>query len=294
MVTHQTDHRSSLTHNTVAEAMHPGVVMCGAEQRLPVVAATMASHAIHTVVVPSAHDGPALAITDLDLLHAELGGRLGETAGDIARDPMAAVAPSASLEHAIATMATLDVAHLLVCDAESDWPEGVLSSFDIASVLSGRDPRLTRMIRPGPARPLVSATRLSDTTVAQVMHPGVITCLPDTPLHELAGRMADMRIHCIAVSGVGTRPDGDEHLMWGLVSDMDVVHAAYRGTPGTLAGELAATTPLALPEDATLERAASLMASHDAAHIVAVGRSGLPSGVVSTLDVIRILAAAGA
>jgi CBS domain-containing protein len=56
---------------------------------------------------------------------------------------MAAVAPSASLEHAIATMATLDVAHLLVCDAESDWPEGVLSSFDIVSVLSGRDPRLT-------------------------------------------------------------------------------------------------------------------------------------------------------
>ena len=207
---------------------------------------------------------------------------------------MAAVAPSASLEHAIATMATLDVAHLLVCDAESDWPEGVLSSFDIAAVLSGRDPRLTRMIRPGPARPLVSATRLSDTTVAQVMHPGVITCLPDTPLHELAGRMADLRIHCIAVSGVGTRPDGDEHLMWGLVSDMDVVHAAHRGGPGTLAGELAATTPLALPEDATLERAASLMASHDAAHIVAVGRSGLPSGVVSTLDVIRILAAAGA
>ena len=86
----------------------PGVVMCGAEQRLPVVAATMASHAIHMVVVPSAHGGPALAITDLDLLHAELGGRLGETAGDIARDPMAAVAPSASLEHAIVTMATLD------------------------------------------------------------------------------------------------------------------------------------------------------------------------------------------
>jgi CBS domain-containing protein len=72
-----------------------------------------------------------------------------------------------------------------------------------------------------------------------------------------------------------------------------VVHAAHRGEPGTLAGELAATTPLALPEDATLERAASLMASHDAAHIVAVGRSGLPTGVVSTLDVIRILAAAG-
>ncbi len=290
MATYQTDARSSLAHTTVAEAMRPGVVMCGGGQPLRVVAATMASHEIHTVVVPSTR-GPALAITALDLLHAELDGRLGETAGDLARDPIAAIAPSAGLEHAIATMATLDLAHLLVCDAESDLPEGVLSSFDIVSVLSGRDPRLTRMLRPGPARPLVSATRLSNTTVGQGMHPGVITCLPDTPLHDLAGRMADLRIHCIAVSGVGTRPDGDEHLMWGLVTDMDVVHAAHRGRPGTLAGELAATSPLALPEDASLERAASLMASHDAAHVVAVGRSGLPSGVVSTLDVIRILAA---
>jgi CBS domain-containing protein len=191
-------------------------------------------------------------------------------------------------------MATLDVAHLLVCNPESDWPEGVLSSLDILSVLSGRDPHLARVIRPGPARPLVSATRLSDTTVAEVMHSGVITCRPDTSLHEMAGRMADLRIHCVAVSGVGTRPDGDEHLMWGLVTDMDVVHAAHRGGTGTLAGDLAATTPIALPEHATLERAANLMASHGAAHVVAVGRSGMPTGVVSTLDVIRILAAKGA
>jgi CBS domain-containing protein len=149
------------------------------------------------------------------------------------------------------------------------------------------------MIHPAPSRPRLSATRLSDATVGQAMHPGVISCLPDTPVRELAARMADLRVHCVAVSGVGTRPDGDEHLLWGLVSAMDVVHAAHRRRLETPAGELAATTPIALPEDATLERAAALMASHDAAHLVAVGPSGLPSGVVSTLDVIRILAAGG-
>jgi CBS domain-containing protein len=246
---------------------------------------------LRTPDVPSRHGGEALAITDLDVVRAGLGGTVRATAGDIARDPMATVAPSTTLDHATATMATLDLAHLLVRDAESDWPDGVLSSFDVVSVLSGRDPRLTRTIRPAPARPLVSATRLADTTVGQVMHPGLITCLPDTPVHVLAGRMADLRVHCIVVSGVGTRPDGDEHLMWGLVSDMDVVHAAHRDRLATPAGELAATTPIALPEDATLERAATLMASHDVAHLIAVGRSGRPSGVVSTLDVIRILAA---
>jgi CBS domain-containing protein len=287
----KTDLRSSLALTTVADAMSPGVVMCGAETRLPVVAAMMAAHAIHAVVMPSPHGGNALAITDLDLLRAELGGTPDQNAGDIAREPIATVDASVTLEHATAAMATLDVGHLLVGHADSDQPAGVLSSFDIAAVVSGRDPRVTRTIRPGPARPLVSATRLSATTVGHVMHPGVIACLPHTPLRELAGRMADLRVHCIAVSGVGRHPDGDEHLLWGLVSDMDVVHAARRDALSVPAGDLAATSPLALPEDATLERAATLMAEHDVAHVVAVGRSGMPSGIVSTLDVIRILAA---
>jgi CBS domain-containing protein len=287
----QTDLRSSLALTTVAEAMCPGVVMCGAEARLPAVARLMATHAIHAIVVPTAHGGRAHTITDLDLVRAALGDAPDPSAGDLAREPIDAIAFSASLEQATATMATLDVAHLLVGEADSERPVGMLSSFDIASVLSGRDPRLTRTIRPGPARPLVSATRLSATTVGEVMHPGVIVCLPHTPLRELAGRMADLRVHCVAVSGVGRLSDGDEHLIWGLVSDMDVVHAAHRDNLSATAGELAATAPLALPEDATLDRAATLMASHDVSHVVAVGRSGMPSGIVSTLDVIRILAA---
>jgi CBS domain-containing protein len=291
MAIHPPDLRSSLALTTVADAMRPGVVTCSAETRLPVVAATMAAHAIHTIVVPSRSGGSALSVTDLDLLRAALARTSDLTAGDIAREPIDTIAPAATLEQATATMATLDVAHLLVGNAGSERPEGMLSSFDIASVLSGRDPRLTRVIRPGPARPLVSATRLSATTVGEVMHAGVIVCLPHTPLRELAGRMADLRVHCIAVSGVGRHPDGDEHLLWGLVSDMDVVHAAHRDKLSAPAGELAATAPLALAEDATLERAATLMAGHDVTHVVAVGRSGMPSGIVSTLDVIRILAA---
>jgi len=290
MATYPTHLSFSLAHTTVGESMHAGVVMCGAEQPLPVVAAMMAARAIHMVVVPSGQRGGARAITDLDLIRAGLRSTSGLTAGDIARDPISTVTKASTLEQVASTMASLDIAHLLVVDADSASPQGVLSSFDIVSAFSGRDPRLTPAIRPGAAPPSVSATRLSDISVGQVMHRGLISCLPDTPIHELAGRMADLRVHCIAVSGVGTRPDGDEHLMWGLVSDMDVVHAAHRGREAT-AGEVAATAPIALPEDATLERAANLMASHDATHVVAVGRTGLPSGVVSSLDVIRILAA---
>ncbi len=291
MAIFQTDLRSSLAHTTIADAMNPRVVICDPETRLSAVAATMAAQAIHTVVVTSPHGGRPLTITAFDLLRAAIGGALDQPAGDIAREPFATFAPSDTLEQAAAAMATLEVDHLLAGDADRAQHEGMLSSFDIVSVVAGRDPRLTRTIRPGPARALVSATRLSATTVGAAMHPGVITSLPETPLRELAVRMADLRVHCIAVSGVGRHADGDEHLVWGLVSHMDVVHAAHRGTLATPAGEWATTAPLALPEDATLERAAELMVGHDVAHVVSVGRSGMPSGIVSTLDAIRILAA---
>ena len=43
------------------------------------------------------------------------------------------------------------------------------------------------------------------------------------------------------------------------------------------------TAPLALPEDATLEHAATLMTGHDVAHVVAVGR-----GIVDALERLQL------
>jgi CBS domain-containing protein len=271
--------------------MRRGVVTCDPASRLAAVAATMTSNAFHAAVILAPESPRALVVTDLDLIRAALSGGAEQTAAEIAREPMATIGPAAPLENAVALMAERDLAHLLVAEPEADWPAGVVSSFDVASVLAGRDPALTRMIRPGPARPLVSATVLSVTTVGAVMHPGVVACSPDTPVAEVARMMADLRMHCIAVVGSARRHDGDERLLWGLVSDMDVLHAAHRGDLTLPASEVAATAPLALPESAGLDRAAAMMAEHDAAHVVVVGRSGLPSGIVSTLDVLRIVAA---
>jgi CBS domain-containing protein len=168
----------------------------------------------------------------------------------------------------------------------------VLSSLDVMAALAGRDPGVLRTVRPVPARPLVGAASLDATTVGAVMHPGVVTCLPGDSMERVAGVMADLRIHCVAVVGATRRNGGDEHFVWGLLSDMDVLHAVNRSGPGLTAGELAVTSPLALSEDAGLERAASLMVEHDATHVVVVDAAGTPAGVVSTLDVLRILAAA--
>jgi CBS domain-containing protein len=285
----RTSTASSLLNVAVGQAMHRGVVTCAPDARPAAIAATMASNAIHAVVVLSPEGGTALELTALDVVRAAVRGAAGSTAAELAREPMPSIGPAASLAHAVAMMGQRDMAHVLVTEPGASWPAGVLSSFDVVSVLAGRDPAVTRVIRPGPARPLVSARALSDTTVGAVMHPGVVTCPASAPLTELAGAMADMRVHCVAVAGAGR--NGVDRFVWGLVSDMDVVHAANRGNAEIPAAEVAATAPLALPESAGLDRAAALMADHDASHVVALGRSGMPSGVVSTLDVLRIVAA---
>jgi CBS domain-containing protein len=276
---------TELSQATVGDAMHRGVISVAPDARLTTVAATMAAHAVHTAVLLGPRRNGALVVTDLDVIRAALDGRFEATAVEVAREPLLGVAADERLERAVALMATRDVSHLLVSDPDGEWPAGILSSLDVMAVLSGRDPGITRVVRPGPARPLVSATDLAATTVAAVMHPGVVTCLPDNGLEPVAGTMADLRIHCVAVMGAG-----DGHFVWGLVTDMDVLHAAYRGAPAT-AGEIAASSPLAVTADTELDRAAALMVEHETAHVVVVDRGGRPAGVASTLDVLRIVAA---
>jgi hypothetical protein len=94
----------------------------------------------------------------------------------------------------------------------------------------------------------------------------------------------------VAVGGVDNSGGGGEHLIWGLIEDLDLVVALHRGSLAAPAGASAESAPVALREDASLERAAALMVDHDTTHVVAVGESGLPTGMVSTLDVAWILA----
>jgi CBS domain-containing protein len=57
------------------------------------------------------------------------------------------------------------------------------------------------------------------------------------------------------------------------------------------ASALAATEPLTVEQDEPLDTAVAHMVEHGLTHLIAVNRDGLPSGVVSTLDVAHVLAA---
>ena len=280
--------RSPLTGVTVLDAMSPGVVWCRPDDGVAKLASIMVAHGVHAVVLARGDRTGPLIVTDLELVRAALE-RADVHVAEIAREPLASLPADAPLDRAVAMMAERYVAHLLATDPVSGDPAGIISSFDVAAVVGGQDPKYARMLRPGPARPSVSARTLAQTRVGDAMHPGVITCPADAPLATVALSMAEHRIHCVAVAGIER---SGQHLKWGLIGDMDLVLAVHRGAFSEAAATIAATEPIAVREDDSLERVAALMVEHATSHVVVVARSGLPSGIVSTGDVAGVLASA--
>ena len=135
------------------------------------------------------------------------------------------------------------------------------------------------------------ARAFAQLNVADAMHAGVVTCPLETPLREVARIMATYRIHAVvAFDDDPTEIPGPA--LWGVVSDLDLLHMANAPDFDTrTAGEVAATPLLLIPADETLSRAVQVMSEHEVTHlVVADRRSGRPIGIVSTLDVARALA----
>jgi CBS domain-containing protein len=284
-------HEARWTAVTVQDAMRPGVVTCRPEDRVTKLAATMVAGGVHALVVGPLERPAPLIVTDRTLVRAALEERAGARAADVAHEPVATVPGDAAFDDAVALMAEHYVAHLIVIDPESGTPSGVVSSFDAAAVLGGYEPRIARMLRPGPARPSPSAVTLAEAVVKDVMHPAVVTCPPGASLATVARTMAEHRVHCVAVAGVDNGAGRSDHLTWGLIEDMDLVLAMHRRALAEPAAAIASSSPVAVAEEDVMERAARLMIEHDTGHVVVVGRSGLPSGMLSTHDVARIVGA---
>jgi CBS domain-containing protein len=71
---------------------------------------------------------------------------------------------------------------------------------------------------------------------------------------------------------------------------MDLLLAVAGGHFDATAGALAGTEPLTAGPDEGLDTVARRLVEHEARHAVVADELGLPVGVVSTLDVLRVLA----
>jgi CBS domain-containing protein len=137
-----------------------------------------------------------------------------------------------------------------------------------------------------PARGSMSGRTADEIVVGEVMHTGIVYCPPEVPLRYAAQTMAAHHVHAVIVLG-----DDEEGGLWGLVSDTDVLTAvAERTLDSHTAGGMAQTPVVTVSRRHTLARAAELMQAHRVTHLVVVGATSRPIGVVSTFDLARAAA----
>lgn len=138
---------------------------------------------------------------------------------------------------------------------------------------------------------LEAAGGLQATAVADAMHPGVLTCPPEAPLRDVARMMARYRIHCVVVFTEDSDAEGAVGV-WGVVSDADLAEAVARGdVEGRTAGGSARTPLVTVSPEAPLAEAARLMRERHVTHVVVVSPgTERPVGIVSTLDLARVVA----
>jgi CBS domain-containing protein len=131
---------------------------------------------------------------------------------------------------------------------------------------------------------------LRHATVADAMHPGIVSCDPDTSLTEVARLMATHHLHCVAVMAPSHGVD-DGELVWGLIFDLDLVRAGMR--PGTeqSARALANEPVMGVRPTLSLRQAGEKMVEHGVTHMIVIDpETRRPIGVLSTLDIIGVLA----
>lgn len=126
-------------------------------------------------------------------------------------------------------------------------------------------------------------------TVADAMHPGIMTCDPDATLTQVARMLASNHVHCIAVMGLSH--EHGESLVWGIISDLDLIRAGIAGGAEQTAATIATSPIISVAPTTPLREAAELMLANGTPHVLVIDPSKQrPVGMLSTLDVAGVLA----
>jgi CBS domain-containing protein len=129
--------------------------------------------------------------------------------------------------------------------------------------------------------------------VADVMHHGVLTCAPDTPLRDVAAMMVTHRVHFIGIVAVHTDPVSGDHLSWSVVSDLDLMRSVDHLEAIAIASPITSLPSVAGPKEPLTDIARRMYDDH-VSHMIVVSEFTLhPLGVISSLDIARALAFGG-
>ena len=101
--------------------------------------------------------------------------------------------------------------------------------------------------------------------------------------------MAIHNVHCVVVIGL-THDHDDDPLVWGLISDMDLTEMCITPSPGRSAATLARRSILTVEKSTPIREAAALMVTEHESHLVVVDSTyRRPIGILSTMDIARLI-----
>lgn len=128
---------SALDHVRVRDVMHEGILSCTGDAPLGELAGIMIRHRVHAVAVTDgAGSRPVGVVSDLDVVAAATSGEEPSALQAAATEPLT-VSADERLHRAAQLMVEHGVSHLVVLDAASGHPAGVLSTLDVATVYAG-------------------------------------------------------------------------------------------------------------------------------------------------------------
>jgi CBS domain-containing protein len=273
----------SLKGLTVEAVMHTAIVHARPHATPAMLAAEMVVHQVHGLVA----DDSEHYVTDLDVIDAALADADEVTAGRSGH-ALPVVAADTPLPAALRAMSDADASHAIVRRGRPT--AGIFSALDIAALVAGEDVRASGQPRPRPARPGRSDHRLSHVRARDAMHPGVVALPPSATIVEFASALARHHFHAIVVAGIRTDRE-DERFVWGFATSRDLVHALARSAQDAVVADLAGTEAVCVDPDDPLDLVAGQLISHGVSHAV-VGTAGeMPFGIVSTMDLMEIIAA---
>src|SRR5690242_3880003 len=130
------------------------------------------------------------------------------------------------------------------------------------------------MTQPRTASPSSQGSPLEGVRVLDAMRPGVVTCLAEDGVEQVAATMAVRGIHAVLISPIdGPSPS--------IVTDLELARAALE-RPAARALDMAREPVPNVTVDAPLADAVAVMCERGVAHVLATDAAGMPAGIVSS------------
>jgi len=124
---------------------------------------------------------------------------------------------------------------------------------------------------------------MSDKTVADLMHKGIIACRPETSMNEVVRIVGDTDVHAIVVM------DQNNQAL-GTISHTDIIRLYGEDLSQHVAQEVMSSQAVSIESDKPARDAADLMLQHGVHRLLVIetqeGRRR-PVGIISTTDLVK-------